>query len=104
MYRAISRGKCKLRDIILAPLGFDIGNLGNVFRILTIVAKACGAEFLAPFMRAFNIFHCAIFCADLVKSEPDRANLKPVNRPIGCLLYTSPSPRDKRQPRMPSSA
>ena len=22
----------------------------------------------------------------------------------GCLLYTSPSPRDKRQPRMPSSA
>ena len=23
---------------------------------------------------------------------------------IACLLYTSPSPRDKRQPRMPSSA
>ena len=22
----------------------------------------------------------------------------------GCLLYTSPSPRDKRQSRMPSSA
>ena len=25
-------------------------------------------------------------------------------RHIGCLLYTSPSPRDKRQSRMPSSA
>ena len=24
--------------------------------------------------------------------------------PMGCLLYTSPSPRDKRQSRMPSSA
>ena len=24
--------------------------------------------------------------------------------PDGCLLYTSPSPRDKRQSRMPSSA
>ena len=24
--------------------------------------------------------------------------------PKGCLLYTSPSPRDKRQSRMPSSA
>ena len=24
--------------------------------------------------------------------------------PIACLLYTSPSPRDKRQSRMPSSA
>ena len=25
-------------------------------------------------------------------------------RVYGCLLYTSPSPRDKRQSRMPSSA
>ena len=25
-------------------------------------------------------------------------------RPYACLLYTSPSPRDKRQSRMPSSA
>ena len=25
-------------------------------------------------------------------------------QPLGCLLYTSPSPRDKRQSRMPSSA
>ena len=24
--------------------------------------------------------------------------------PVSCLLYTSPSPRDKRQSRMPSSA
>ena len=27
-----------------------------------------------------------------------------VRRPNSCLLYTSPSPRDKRQSRMPSSA
>ena len=27
-----------------------------------------------------------------------------IAKPIGCLLYTSPSPRDKRQSRMPSSA
>ena len=25
-------------------------------------------------------------------------------QPLDCLLYTSPSPRDKRQSRMPSSA
>ena len=30
--------------------------------------------------------------------EPEIASLKP------CLLYTSPSPRDQRGPRMPSSA
>ena len=28
----------------------------------------------------------------------------PIMLVIGCLLYTSPSPRDKRQSRMPSSA
>ena len=27
-----------------------------------------------------------------------------IDVPINCLLYTSPSPRDKRQSRMPSSA
>ena len=27
-----------------------------------------------------------------------------LNHPRDCLLYTSPSPRDKRQSRMPSSA
>ena len=37
------------------------------------------------------------------------AKLVPIIFPLGgqfllCLLYTSPSPRDKRQSRMPSSA
>ena len=32
------------------------------------------------------------------------AFLAVVLAPITCLLYTSPSPRDKRQSRMPSSA
>ena len=33
------------------------------------------------------------------------AKIAKVSRPgIYCLLYTSPSPRDKRQSRMPSSA
>ena len=27
-----------------------------------------------------------------------------INKSVNCLLYTSPSPRDKRQSRMPSSA
>ena len=39
--------------------------------------------------------------------EPNEAaGIIPLNisEPINCLLYTSPSPRDKRQSRMPSSA
>ena len=35
-------------------------------------------------------------------ADPDVAGISPVH--WGCLLYTSPSPRDKRQYRMPSSA
>ena len=31
-------------------------------------------------------------------------DVEPKDRDIACLLYTSPSPRDKRQSRMPSSA
>ena len=35
----------------------------------------------------------------------DKAHLKAKGLiPRACLLYTSPSPRDKRQSRMPSSA
>ena len=34
--------------------------------------------------------------------DPTREGL--LETPKSCLLYTSPSPRDKRQSRMPSSA
>ena len=33
-----------------------------------------------------------------------KKSFKGKKKPIVCLLYTSPSPRDKRQSRMPSSA
>ena len=33
-----------------------------------------------------------------------KSNLNILNKADSCLLYTSPSPRDKRQSRMPSSA
>ena len=32
------------------------------------------------------------------------ANNNPPPRPLSCLLYTSPSPRDAHESRMPSSA
>ena len=43
--------------------------------------------------------------SDEVEVEPPRQNKRiPLIRSGTCLLYTSPSPRDKRQSRMPSSA
>ena len=38
------------------------------------------------------------------ESDPCRPCFSGVEERPGCLLYTSPSPRDKRQSRMPSSA
>ena len=41
-------------------------------------------------------------CEDFIEIEV--ISTKRVEYVYGCLLYTSPSPRDKRQSRMPSSA
>ena len=54
-------------------------------------------------------FHTAILEPDKLKSfkviESSTRNTKAYKEMSGgCLLYTSPSPRDKRQSRMPSSA
>ena len=40
----------------------------------------------------------------MAEQERDRSILIPLLLLFICLLYTSPSPRDKRQSRMPSSA
>ena len=43
-----------------------------------------------------------IFLTASVDARAQRRHMEQLSR--GCLLYTSPSPRDKRQSRMPSSA
>ena len=40
---------------------------------------------------------------EIIATVP-KATIADVDRCVACLLYTSPSPRDKRQSRMPSSA
>ena len=41
---------------------------------------------------------------DHIFSPPAETNYQPPNTPNTCLLYTSPSPRDRQKSRMPSSA
>ena len=45
-----------------------------------------------------------IFKAIKDQQMPDRDKLKKADYIISCLLYTSPSPRDRQKSRMPSSA
>ena len=81
--------------------------------------RGCGKCVLSPLL--FSIFFAAVTHAvvarfnedpdivrDLVHLEEDleenAAGVSPDPLACVCLLYTSPSPRDKRQSRMPSSA
>ena len=59
--------------------------------ITLVVSKERYDDFITPFIDLFP--------------EGERANaVSPQEGDLICLLYTSPSPRDKRQSRMPSSA
>ena len=42
--------------------------------------------------------------SDLTTEITNQIRNLPIGKKVICLLYTSPSPRDKRQSRMPSSA
>eukprot|EP00828_Plagiopyla_frontata_P018806 TRINITY_DN24067_c0_g1_i1.p3 TRINITY_DN24067_c0_g1~~TRINITY_DN24067_c0_g1_i1.p3 ORF type:complete len:110 (-),score=39.12 TRINITY_DN24067_c0_g1_i1:1-330(-) len=45
-----------------------------------------------------------IISADKASLSENQFDKKPLPKPISCLLYTSPSPRDRQKSRMPSSA
>ena len=58
-----------------------------------------------PFLMASDFSDMELVAWRIEQGHQDKANplLEP-KMPWDCLLYTSPSPRDKRQSRMPSSA
>ena len=51
-------------------------------------------------VRVQDLRRALVYLCFLTRSLTD----SPESDPMSCLLYTSPSPRDKRQSRMPSSA
>ena len=69
-------------------------------RTLSIPAQDYGQAYLF----ALNIIEAE--AKDLVDkpNAPERLLGIPLNPDFACLLYTSPSPRDQRGSRMPSSA
>ena len=68
-----------------------------IFGVLLVRFRARVYEFLSEVLQCCLTRNCGVFVLLYVMSNV-RTNVKI------CLLYTSPSPRDKRQSRMPSSA
>ena len=75
---------------LLAIIGGEFASIAVLLAGLTLVGVGLAAVSLARYA-----------AADL--AEPS-AKAKAISLVVFCLLYTSPSPRDKRQSRMPSSA
>src|SRR5678809_1617973 len=66
-----------------------------------LYSAATGHHFARPGNRFWPALHAAGLTPRLLHPSEERALLE---YGCGCLLYTSPSPRDRQKSRMPSSA
>ena len=80
----------------------SVGSLFQTFYNLvdTWFAGRISAEAIAAIAKSFPIYFTIIAIGVGLTAGTNTL----IGNNIGCLLYTSPSPRDKRQSRMPSSA
>ena len=95
-----------------APINYFInGGVGNPMIVLptgagkSIVIAELNRRILSwPNQRVINLTHVK----ELIEQNAAKLNQQWPNAPMGiysaCLLYTSPSPRDRTRSRMPSSA
>ena len=65
---------------------------------MTLVHEGCGTGHITVGGADIDLRNALAIASDGVHRRQSRA------LSVACLLYTSPSPRDKRQSRMPSSA
>ena len=66
----------------------------------------CVAEHLSPFLPTHDVIQCGgALSSDSISAAPyGSASILAISYAYICLLYTSPSPRDRQKSRMPSSA
>ena len=64
----------------------------------------CGQGRVADYIPALAEVDPSKFGMAVVLPNGEYYCIGDADEPFSCLLYTSPSPRDKRQSRMPSSA
>ena len=93
-FNKITKGGIPNKTLNIALAGTGVGK--SLF--MCHMASAC-------LLNGSNVLYITMEMAEEKIAERIDANLLNVNiQEITCLLYTSPSPRDKRQSRMPSSA
>ena len=84
--------------LIFAAIGAAIGT-GNIWRFPRMVGANDGGTFLIPWLFFLFVWSIPLVIAEFALGKRSRTGT------IGtCLLYTSPSPRDAHETRMPSSA
>ena len=79
----LNKGEAFFKSIVFLPMAISAVGASAIFKFIY--------EYRPPPLTQIGIING-------IRVSVDRANY------ICCLLYTSPSPRDKRQSRMPSSA
>ena len=79
---------------------------GTVLNILTIVIGGALGVFIGAKIseKLRNLVTDVLGCVTIISAADALSAYWDVELQESCLLYTSPSPRDKRQSRMPSSA
>ena len=91
---------------------FQVNNNGQTAHFKTNTTRILRLFQSAPNMRRIMAEMSAIHAPNPPSKKPPMRASKPllgaiikgVRPPKGCLLYTSPSPRDRQKSRMPSSA
>ena len=93
--------------LIFATIGAAIGT-GNIWRFPRMVGANGGGSFLVPWLIFLFLWSVPLIIAEFALGKRSRTGTVGTFRIFAgnrfCLLYTSPSPRDQRGSRMPSSA
>ena len=84
---------CHIASLLTAAPTPEAGQSGGVPAGDPLPCPFCGSSDVGGAGGVVSCYRCNA-----------RIEVQNTNTPYACLLYTSPSPRDKRQSRMPSSA
>ena len=110
-YTNWSDGNNNLREALIKRFGPTVTALQSVHAVSDLKQRAdesC-ADFMDRIKLAVDMLHYNVPAATKTAAPYQESFARLVKAHFGaglrpCLLYTSPSPRDKRQSRMPSSA